>query len=244
MPTALYKYQTLTAYSLASLINDTVWLAQPSSFNDPFDCAITADRSKLKESVAHAVEFISKASDPATLVDKDLLGERKGDAEAYEQYRLGIRSVLQQSGILCLSEDPNSMLMWSHYANHHRGFCIQYDFSEGSRLRTLAQPVRYSDSMPSVSLADLAGANRTEALDSLWLTKAACWSYEKEWRVIMPNGGSSYQAPSPLTAVIFGARMAESERTMVKHALRHNQNVAFKEAVIQDEKFCIEIRDT
>lgn len=244
MPSSLYKYQTLSAYSLASLLNNTVWLAKPSTFNDPFDCAITADRSKLKESLAHAIERITQVADPADLVGKNLFGERPGDAEAYEEYRANLKTLLQEIGIFCLSELPDSMLMWSHYANHHRGFCIEYDCREGSKLRAIANAVLYSDAMPSVSLADLAGEHRTEALDSLWRTKASCWSYEREWRVMMPQGGRSYQAPSPTKAVIFGTRMPESDRTMIAHALRHSEGVQFKEAVIREGKFSIEILDT
>jgi len=38
LPAILYKYRTFSINSLDSLINDTVYLADPVSFNDPFDC--------------------------------------------------------------------------------------------------------------------------------------------------------------------------------------------------------------
>lgn len=38
IPSVLYKYKTFSINSLDSLINDTVYLADPVSFNDPFDC--------------------------------------------------------------------------------------------------------------------------------------------------------------------------------------------------------------
>jgi hypothetical protein len=57
-PNFLYKYQSLSAYSLAGLVNNTIWLAKPNSFNDPFDCAISLDRGKYKESVMHAVTVV------------------------------------------------------------------------------------------------------------------------------------------------------------------------------------------
>lgn len=244
VPTSLYKYQSLSAYSLAALVNDTVWLPKPGSFNDPFDCALTADRSKFEESLASAVARVARDAPPELLVGKDLTGERPGDAQAYEEYRSNIRTLLQEMGVLCLSEVPDSMLMWSHYANHYRGFCVEFDCGEGSRLRDIAHAVRYSDEMPSVSAVDLTGPNQGAALDSLWLTKSSCWSYEKEWRVMMPKGNRSYQAPSPVRTVVFGARMPEPERVMVALALRRNDSVQFKEAVIQEHTFSIEIHDT
>jgi len=38
VPAILYKYRAFSINSLDSLINDTVYLADPVSFNDPFDC--------------------------------------------------------------------------------------------------------------------------------------------------------------------------------------------------------------
>ena len=66
-PEFLYIYQPLTAYSLASLVNNTIWLAKPSTFNDPFDCAITLDRQKYKQSVMHAVRVAMERAKPAGL---------------------------------------------------------------------------------------------------------------------------------------------------------------------------------
>lgn len=241
MLTSLYKYQTLSAYSLASLVNNTVWLANPSTFNDPFDCAVTLDRKKFMESLEHAIDRIGQQARPEDIAGKDLTGVRPGDAEAYDEFLNGIKALLQETGVLCLSEVPDNMLMWSHYADHHRGFCVEYDFGENAQLKKIAQAVRYSACIPSVSAADLAGPNRSEALDALWLTKAECWAYEKEWRAIMPKGGKSYQAPSATLAVIFGARMPEPDRILVAHALRHERGLQFKEAVIEEDKFSVAI---
>ena len=135
MLTSLYKYQTLSAYSLASLVNNTVWLANPSTFNDPFDCAVTLDRKKFMESLEHAIDRIGQQARPEDIAGKDLTGVRPGDAEAYDEFLNGIKELLQETGVLCLSEVPDNMLMWSHYADHHRGFCVEYDFGENTRVR-------------------------------------------------------------------------------------------------------------
>ena len=243
VPTSLYKYQTLTAYSLASLINSTVWLAKPSSFNDPFDCALTLDWLRYKESVKHAITIAMERAKPEGLKREHLMDIWPGDKEAFEDFRNNLKTLFQDIGVLCLSEIADSMLMWSHYANHHRGFCIEYDFSAESQLRKLANKVRYADEIPSVSASDFAGPYKEEALHSLWLTKASCWSYEREWRVMMNNGDRPYQAPSKVQSVIFGARMPEAERTMVSYALRHNKNVQFKEAILSEGAFAVELRE-
>ena len=58
----------------------------------------------------------------------------------------------------CLSENPKSILMWSHYASQHEGFCIEYDFNKaiGSDfpLDRLVK-VKYSDDIPRLNLLSI-----------------------------------------------------------------------------------------
>ncbi len=243
-PDFLYKYQTLTAYTLASLTNNTVWLAKPKTFNDPFDCAITLDSQRYKESVVHAITVAVERAKPIGLRPEHLQNGWPGDKEAFETFRENLRNLFQEMGICSFSAIPNHMLMWSHYANHHRGFCVEYDCQKGTKLRTLAHKVRYTDAVPSLTAADFASPNNKDAIDTMWLTKAKCWSYEKEWRVMMNEGGRNYQAPSAVTTVIFGARMPESDRFIIAQALRHQEGICFKEAILKEGQFLIEIADT
>ena len=242
-PDRLYKYQMLSAYSLAALTNGTIWLAKPKMFNDPFDCALTLDRLKYKESVIQAIGTLMERAKGTGLKREHLEGVWPGDQEAFEQYRDSVRNLLQEMGVCSLSAIPNHLLMWSHYANHHQGFCVEFDCSEGTQLRNLAYQVRYEDAVPSLSAADLAGPNKQEALDSLWLTKAKCWAYEEEWRVMMTEGNKSFQAPSRVLSVIFGARMPDTDKVMIARALRHETTIDFKEAILKDGQFQVEIID-
>jgi DUF2971 family protein len=240
-PDQLYKYQSLSAHSLAGLVNETVWLSKPTSFNDPFDCAITLDRQKHKESVLHAVSVALERSDTQGLNVEKLRTLWPGDEEAFEKYREQMLGLVQNMGVCSFSAVGDHLLMWSHYANHHRGFCVEYDSREGTKLRTLAHPVRYQDEAPSLAASDFAPEKNGNALDIMGLTKATCWAYEQEWRVMMTEGNKPFQAPSEVISVVFGARMPETERIMIAHALRHRPAVAFKEARLVEGKFLLEI---
>jgi Protein of unknown function (DUF2971) len=89
-------------------------------------------------------------------------------------------------GILSLSEIPDNELMWAHYADRHTGLVLCFDerHSFFNRRRTendefyFVREVRYSN-RPAVSLATIDG-------DALLITKGAKWSYEKEWRMLVP----------------------------------------------------------
>ena len=61
--------------------------------------------------------------------------------------------------ITCFSETPDNMLMWSHYANAHQGFCVEYDFNnlsaENHYILEHLEKVNYADQLPSLQLASL-----------------------------------------------------------------------------------------
>ena len=57
--------------------------------------------------------------------------------------------------VVCLSEVYDSMLMWSHYAQNHTGFCIEYDFEEKDMFYKHLHPVVYTKERYAVSKIDV-----------------------------------------------------------------------------------------
>ncbi|WP_217522069.1 DUF2971 domain-containing protein [Vibrio metschnikovii] len=47
LPKSIYKYRVVNENSIKNLEEDTIWLADPSSFNDPYDCAHSVDFSRV-----------------------------------------------------------------------------------------------------------------------------------------------------------------------------------------------------
>lgn len=113
---------------------------------------------------------------------------------------------------------------------------------KNNKLSKLSQKVRYTNSVPKISAADFAGPNKNDVFDSLWLTKASCWSYEKEWRVMDKEGEKEVQAPAPISAIIFGAKMPTKDRVTIINILNYDETVVFKEVVLVDGAFNLELR--
>ena len=104
------------------------------------------------------------------------------------------------STIACFSEDVRSILMWSHYADSHKGFALEYDFRPTLKHplpRVGIYPVIYSDerfdasSFLTWALLTMMGIPAKNP-DMVASTKAALyksklWEYEKEWRMIDPG---------------------------------------------------------
>lgn len=56
--------------------------------------------------------------------------------------------------VTCFSETKESILMWSHYANNHEGFCVEYNFKEleiNNPINRFIFPVNYTKSVFDVS---------------------------------------------------------------------------------------------
>src|SRR5262252_300566 len=77
--------------------------------------------------------------------------------------------------IYCLSTRPDCPLMWGHYADHHRGVCLEFNVQTPDFCQAIQ--VDYSSEYPQFSLAD-----GTDI--SPFHSKSADWSYEREYRLI------------------------------------------------------------
>ena len=60
--------------------------------------------------------------------------------------------ILDQSfGVLCLSECPDDILLWSHYADSHRGLCLEFDVAGYSGVFPRLHAVKYANEYPDIS---------------------------------------------------------------------------------------------
>ena len=105
----------------------------------------------------------------------------------------------------CFSESADNTLLWSHYADEHRGFCVEYDLSylhhNDSILKRIF-PVIYTDKRTVIvdieNLceeiyfldSDIENNNQYddielfECVKSWFIIKDKAWEYENEWRII------------------------------------------------------------
>lgn len=95
---------------------------------------------------------------------------------------------IERFGILSLTTKEDNLLMWSHYANSHKGFVIEFDLNndffntqiDSKFFCSKLDKVEYSEKRPSGKLADF------ENFTSICLTKSKEWEYEDEYRMFMP----------------------------------------------------------
>lgn len=165
------------------------------------------------------------------------------------------------STIACFSEDVKSILMWSHYADSHKGFALEYDFRPTLTHplpRVGIYPVIYSEERYDASayltwaFLKIMGVNAVNP-DMMASIKAALykskqWEYEKEWRMIDPgphdilNPTSSFIEYRPV-AIYYG-RNIEAKNKERLHEIAAEKGIKEYEMVIDyaGEKYEMGIR--
>ncbi len=121
----------------------------------------------------------SELNDPFELLPFDV-EKRKSRAFWQEQ---ATKLLCGTHGVLCLSEDWRSNVMWSHYGEKHTGLCLGFDVP-----RSAAVKIRYVDALKPDPLKPGLGNKRIpdSVLEDSLQFKQRAWKYEKEWRLRVP----------------------------------------------------------
>ncbi len=224
-PRRLYKFRTVPAATdvagrrrlEALLLDNTLWLADPDSFNDPFDGKsaydLTLSGPELRQAMEHLFRRQGLTSAKARKrVRSDIVAKPRW---IEEQLTRNMETMRHQLGVCALSEEPRNPLLWAHYANDHRGLCVQLDLRADLHA-LVAHPVEYQDEFPVLRDFDRDPDDQRAMLP--FLRKSTDWAYEKEWRIValdFPNTLRVF-APPALTGVIQGMRMTDDDKTYIR----------------------------
>lgn len=176
----LYKYQSLDGDRINWLqrtLSGWVYYASPPSFNDPFEISPTfsaPDEKTVAKFLDKQGLGISKSL-RARVIKESLSKLRSAHVAAVDT------TWVAELGILCLTNEPKNLLMWSHYAGSHTGICIGYDAS--FYPFSTSKSVKYTSERPQVPLVEGPVVNEA-IIESVFLSKSPHWKYEAEWRSI------------------------------------------------------------
>lgn len=207
IPKLLYKYFSPDRTSV--LDNGLIRFTQPGDLNDPFELRAVFksgySEMDINRLVEEAVNKEFQAILPSIPKQKrsqlSALLRQNAAAALRPQVEQGLTEALcllsnwtfpqaanSTLGVLSLTEDPTSLLMWAHYAQSHQGFVVQ--LSTSSRFFALQTGVHEDfGKLHNVKYAqqrlefDMASDESSNAIDML-CTKPIEWSYEKEWRLV------------------------------------------------------------
>lgn len=161
-----YKYYPPTEKSIECFENNILGCRNPKFYNDIYE-GMVASKESLNCSIQ---QLIDKACDSVS--------------------------------VACFSEVWDNLLMYAHYTDSFKGFCLEYDFKKMIGPIPYFFPVLYQEKPSSIAkmlyLSELidrsthAITNRKinllkiDDLVSYFIHKSDIWSYEREWRFIVP----------------------------------------------------------
>lgn len=195
----LYKHQPITDSRLKLLTEGTISFTKPDKFNDPFD-SVGNIHENHHFSGKEFKEILKRKGIKMSLKKAEKRAKKYKENELKKINDLSFFAKMNSNiGVCCLNHNPLNILMWSHYADSHKGFLTEFKFKKQDLRKMTNQyryflpiPVTYLDEIPVISLDDRMNNGGTNVFEA-YTTKSVEWSYEKEFRVIRPHTSESIQ---------------------------------------------------
>jgi hypothetical protein len=225
-------------------------------------------------------EFLNQAKTSILNADDDTI-EKRGEVIVSMRQSIdenidrlteeAVKTVKLMAFIACFSEDIHSVTMWSHYANSHHGFVLEYD-TKAFQLR--CQFCDQSKQCNKAAICNLYPViyqkQRYDATDFLgWyigrsiglpiknldtfaslkalLYKSPQWSYEKEWRLIVSKM-NDFQDKTPVcidhlepTAIYYGTRISPINRKML-HLIAKEKGIQEYQMYIDNKSYSYSVK--
>lgn len=176
----LYKYYPDSLYTYRSLAFKGLWCHHAQNMNDPFECLGYIDREITSE---QCEIFRMAFSDSKNLHRFTNMPNEK----VKEFINLKRKETIKRYAFCSLSEEFDSIIMWSHYASSHTGIVIGFEFKD-EEIDYHFQKIEYVDDLPVFDVLKLAEFMKGEYeylphFISDISIKSKPWSSEKEWRI-------------------------------------------------------------
>lgn len=205
-----FKFRSINKHLIESLVNSSLYFAKPDMLNDPFDCKLDLAKS------------FSRAASSATGERKDFLETVLEKTPFAEDWKMLFDNV----GICSFSLDSldlNETLMWSHYADKHKGLCLSYRFPESFFLDPQNKvfvwgKVKYTDDALTDWLktdAPLEFDNLNPLIEIYLTAKSPAWKYEGEARIIREEHGPLIIPFGYLEQICFGLHTPKADIDLV-----------------------------
>lgn len=206
IPQKLYRYRAINSNEpiednkhIDALKKDKIYLTNPYYFNDPYDSAFSIDMELFKNILIKNAERQIKENIIKLELEKGNkdINQFENIEDIYDYINVDLSKadpifnmnlpffydeIIKQIKfkISCFCKNHNSILMWSHYANQHQGFCIEYNTSKiEEKILEKIYPVFYHETFfPLIETGTL----NDKKFNSL--IKYKDWKYEHEWRLI------------------------------------------------------------
>lgn len=204
----LYKFRDWGNTNHQKILSESqIYFATPLEFNDPFDCKIIPrydllndNQKKMKLEEFLRLDNPNWSNNKIKVKAQRILKEKKYDVEYLSREgEPSIRGVLSSIGIFSLAGNKTNILLWSHYANSHKGFCVGFNKElllnnikeEWMKIKIppIFNRITYQKEYPKI--IPTPQINIKDFVEKPLFTKSIVWNYEEEFRVILLKSSSA-----------------------------------------------------
>ena len=227
IPKTLYKYRNWDdSYHKRLITHGEIYLSAPKELNDPFDCGIDIAYHTLVDNPDLELAFCRKTAknilknlSPEQIeveVQKKVAEGRFRDEAFWEKQIIFERNAMNEKyGLFCITPIHDNILMWAHYSNSHKGFCVGFNSEKlFETVRGRGGNIIYSDYYPEISplIEDV-----LELFMHQTNTKAKFWSYEIEYRIFknVDDGRIKIIPNDVVSEIILGCNISERNKSEI-----------------------------
>lgn len=256
-PKILYKFRYFDkkGYQIKLVSESELRFSSAVDFNDPFDSSLPyrfeddPPGIQLKWIISAIKKY--EPNTPKHLIPakaQQTLKNMNSDFQYYDKISKSYVEKNYQNGICALTTKANDLLMWAHYSNDHKGFCVGIDsqkllefqimYAKNSHEVVELLKVQYSDDFPNINFfQSMLKTNREWAQDILLLfsSKSRHWEYEEEYRLLL-HGKAKVSVPighDAIKEIILGCKISKKNKDNILSIVKGLNNSII---VYQSEK--------
>lgn len=235
-----YSFRGFSDYSLADIKNETISVAHPREFNDPMDTLfnlwleLSIKSNDIEDTEREFRMLLKKAAEHIKM--RCMIAASYKDDEGVE-HEVKVEAL-----------DP---LMWAHYANSHKGFCVRYKFP-----RSFFSDFSAKEDKNILLMADMNYQNNIrmdlETIPEIGLSllsKSENWKYERETRLVSycsvksADGKPTVEKPFPTydckdaaKAIYLGVKCSDADKRKMEEAIG-DKNIALYQMCIDTDNY-------
>lgn len=242
----IYKYFSNIDFALSTLKDSQLWFSKVEDFNDPFewDVPYRIDISKNKEQIIKYIKE-NNYNRPENYIKSKIDFYLSNPVKLEEEFNRTLE-YRKNKGVCCFTKEENltNILMWSYYADNHKGIVLgidenlieishTLDWVNGQHItKPWIKKVQYTNEHRFINPFD----NERPSLKDVEFIKSTVWADEKEIRLISPLFGlHNYNASTCLKEIVLGIKTPEINKSQIVNI--------FKTGIIHDVKIMTCFKD-
>lgn len=243
------------------ILNHEIYYKTKDQVNDPFEFLFVPSfeattEEKIRAYAAYLKKYQNYSDQMAVAIaSSEYIGKTEIQVKRKENAQLmQLQKMINNTAFFCLSETPDNILLWSHYADCHRGVCIEFTTDISKKPHILwnadnknAEPTSMiyagNDELPVMNFYK---DDWEQIVTTIFKTKSKQWKYEGEYRSIQVNAGKGLKKiPAGLiSGVILGLNVSEDDKKFILNLRKQSSTpIKIKKASREVSLYKIRIED-